>query len=205
MSTNNSVPIIASDGDKDELRRIRINEDLVKLCKHRPHPNSTASLKGIGLYTHVANSSGGNTQNSHENNQSKSDPNFLSLKAPSKVTEEELKAPISADVVDVWHELKNAMNQEEKHMRQGGYSIGQLKKRYGALEAPSAEIPSTTNGEQVSQMQAFQEEITRIRGGINNISVPGSVPQNAAAPAQMQRRKSTYDVARDPRRMNRNV
>ncbi|KAH7371983.1 hypothetical protein BKA66DRAFT_468977 [Pyrenochaeta sp. MPI-SDFR-AT-0127] len=116
--------------DVAKSRAARINNELISLFKRPCRPNSTPAAKGIGLYTHVEGPT--KTPRFPHEKYLKVEPRFLPLGGPRKVG----KARGSGSRVDnevkrVWHELREAMLEEERIARAPGLSTEELMKRYG--------------------------------------------------------------------------
>jgi hypothetical protein len=139
--------------EEDAARKARINNDMIYLSK-RPCPvNSNPSIQGIGLYTHVAAPTLGN-----------SSPVFLPIGGPNRATKDGTypEPPISEQVDLAWRHVQAAVNDAEKQSGQGGMGIDKLKERYGALDSPEQKAVTTQHAQLRAQLQRVQELARKI-------------------------------------------
>ena len=121
--------------DVAAARKHRINSELVVLFKRPCPPNSNPTAKGIGLYTHVE-APAKTPQFPHER-YVKSDPVFLPIGGARRVGRTGiLGAQMSDEIRQVWKDLRDAVDEEEKVTGNAGSSAEDLKERYGGLDVP---------------------------------------------------------------------
>ncbi|KAF1918235.1 hypothetical protein BDU57DRAFT_444051 [Ampelomyces quisqualis] len=210
----NHVP---PDWEVDATRKTRVNNELLDLLNQPRLPRTTASIQGVGLYTHAAiPQSSGVTDAQRSTN-----PIFLPIGGPKKVLKDESvpAAPISDDVLKVWKEVQQAVNEEEQHssIRQGRLNAEQLKVRYGGLDAPqeSAATVAQPAEQQRSRRQALREYSRRSSSGegpSGDAVMGGTEPETKRAAAHTDPsmnfhrgattgpRTNLYDAGRDPRK-----
>jgi hypothetical protein len=139
--------------EEDAARKTRINNEMVS-CFKLPCPvNTNLSIQGIGLYTHVAAQTQGN-----------SNPVFLPIGGPKRVAKDEscLEAPVSEEVDQVWQHVQLAVKDAERQPGQGGMSVDKLKERYGALDAPEQKTITPQQAQVQIQLQRVQEMARKI-------------------------------------------
>jgi hypothetical protein len=211
--------------DVDAARKARINRDLVNHLK-RPCPkNSTPSVQGIGLYTHVAGPPAKAPQFPHEKYTQKApDPMFLPIGGPGKILKDRstLETQTSEEMKRVWKEIYEAIHEEEKHVSHGGMNADQLKERYGALDALDADTDAqpmlhpqpqlqqmlsqlhdiTMMGTQGGTVESGQQESGRrlsLGTGLTRDVVMGGTGQERRTSTSTMKTGNTYEAARDPR------
>lgn len=221
----NSADVARSDAA--EVRRIRMNTDLIALFKRPCPPGTTPTAKGIGLYTHIEGPERIGMF-PHER-YLLPEPVFLPIGGPMEVKRIDGTEPeISIEVEKLWDEVRDAVHEEETIMGSLEPGINALKERYGALELSFTKTqPQGDDQAQRIQLQqqdaAMQEDITMQSSEAapkvgRKASLESSLDDEvgkqgdaAAGRKTLERKGSTtsnkgtrnFDASRDPRQRGR--
>jgi hypothetical protein len=196
----NSGPLLP---DVEAARKTRINREMIELF--RLPAKGTASIQGIGLYTHAA------APQSSDASITTATPVFLPIGGPNRVLKDGggIDAPIDEDVRRVWEELRVVVNEEEKHVGRGDISAEKLKERYGATDVPGGSTEPTQDAHTQQQLQQAVEYLRRLRQAtalsghvaMGGTDEDGTGRINAAAAVTNPAPKGNeYHEARDPRK-----
>jgi hypothetical protein len=141
--------------DVEAARKERINNELVALFRLPCPAKATASVQGIGSYTHTSATvrSGGTATRGPLR------PEFLPIGGPNRVLKgkDELEAPLSEELQQLWKQIEAAVNEEEKFFGEAGMSEEQLNERYGALKVPHA------NAQNQQQWQQYMKALRKLQ------------------------------------------
>lgn len=154
-------------------RKNRMNAELVDLFQ-RPCPIDTiTSVRGIGLYTHVVGVSEFSQSPIDNNLQSKA--KLLPTGGPNKVRGRGMfRQPINDEIQQVWTEMSDAVQHEEKILDSSCLSIDDAKKRHKALLLPKF----TTRRQLQSQARTIQPVV---RQDLDVVMEDGPARQETAA------------------------
>jgi hypothetical protein len=179
--------------DVEEARKARINEQTIDLFKRPCPPNTTASIQGIGLYTHVAGPLAPPPLSPHMKYlQQTSNPEFLPIGGPKKMSSTgPLECLVGDDVKNAWRDVKEAVNEEKKHVAFTDKDLDQLKARYDALDVPDVSAAGTGAGQPQNGRQASVDS-----GSNRDVVMVGTEEQRRASATA---NRNEYEAARDPR------
>lgn len=220
-SNRNSIP-----PDVANARKTRINRELISLFKRPCPPGAASTAKGIGLYTHIEGPI--KTPQFPHQRYLPPEPQFLPLGGPKEVKKRKgLGAQMDNEVRRVWHEVREAVEEEQKITRATEMSTIELTKRYGGLDVPErafqkkpeAQTEQLEPKKQSAVMQSVstrqKKTITPEKPGLVGRRPPlgGASGYGSALHGSENVRESepkrkgsvantgnTYDAARDPRR-----
>jgi hypothetical protein len=206
------------DQANDAERKARVNNDLLDLLKQPQQLRTTPSIQGVGLYTHATTPESLGLADA----QRSSNPRFVPIGGPERVRKVKSvpAAPISDDVLKVFKEVQQAVNEEEQHasIRESRLNAEQLKVRYGGLNAPQENTAtiSDLDEQQRLRVQAIEQQLGRVsnRAGPSADVVMSGIEENTGAAAvahidpsmylcknaQTGSRTNLYDAGRDPRK-----
>jgi hypothetical protein len=182
--------------DVEAARKDRVNNEMVALFRQPCPAKSTASIQGIGLYTHASATALVNGTTTRRPLR----PEFLPIGGPNKVLpgRNELDAPNSKELQQSWKLMEATVNEEEKLIGEAGLNEEQLRERYGALNAPDV-----IQKQWQQWMEAVHKlQVGKIFGGVatggtgNEGCVSISTAPNTHAPP----RANVYHESRDPRK-----
>jgi hypothetical protein len=191
--------------DVEAARKRRINNDLVTLFRNSCPTNTTASIQGIGLYTHASFP----TLSEEATAQEFPPPKFLPIGGPDRILKDQSvpEAPISEDVQELWKQVQAVVNEEENCVGESDQSIEQLRERYGALNVPDANEDTTSLAQQQLQWQQYLEALHKLQNqkisgnvvmaGFDN---EGGGSTSAMASLHPTTKANLYQESRDPRK-----
>jgi hypothetical protein len=189
--------------DVEAARKARINREMIELF--RLPAKGAASIHGIGLYTHAA------APQSTDASKQTPAPVFLPVGGHNRVLKDvgEIDAPIDEDVRRVWEDLREAVNEEERHVGRGDMSAEKLKERYGAIGVPEGSTEPAQNLHIQQQLEQAFEYLRRLKqatalsrdvamGGTDEDGTSRTNP--VAASTNPAPRGNEYHEERDPRK-----
>ncbi|KAH8706950.1 hypothetical protein GQ44DRAFT_777610 [Phaeosphaeriaceae sp. PMI808] len=198
--------------DVEAAYKRRINEDLVHLFKIPCPAETTASIQGIGLYTHIAPPPTPAPLFPHQKYTKKTaDPVFLPTGGLKRVPQARgsLVMQTSPEMKKVFKEVQQAVNGEEKHIGQRTINMDQLRERYETLDAPNphtARTPGQMHDGTMLGMDESDDIIQQPGGHRSSVGtdrardvIMGGVDQEKRPIANAKRFGNTYEAARDPR------
>lgn len=151
-STNQDPP----HSEADAARKKRVNNELLDILKQARQLRAPTSIRGVGLYTHAANLQSSDVTDA----QRSTNATFLPIGGPNREGKKASQplAPIDGEVLKVFKEVRQAVNEEEQHasIRQSRLTTEQLKERYGGLDPPqasSATVPDSAEQKQVKKIR----------------------------------------------------
>lgn len=123
-SITNTTPNNATEAQKS-----RTNSDIINLFKAPSTPTTNPSIKGIGLYTHIA----APTRLSSE-----TPPHPVFLPTPQNPTGKDPSNPtLPEEIRNLCYDLRKVIRNEEAIVAKRALSFEQLTKRYAGLPGPS--------------------------------------------------------------------
>jgi hypothetical protein len=173
--------------DVATARKTRINQEMIKIFKRPCPPNTTPSVQGIGLYTHVAGPPLPPPQYPHERFR-KSNPTFLPIRGAKR--HGGLQPLISDEVKAVADKVRALVNEEEKRVGHVDMDVKQLRERYGAVDAPE--------GRRSMDKQTPGYAMMTSGAGLD-VAKAGAGEERRGS-ASVVKSGSVYDAERDPRR-----
>jgi hypothetical protein len=206
--------------DVEAARKQRINLDLIGALKHPCPPNTVASIQGIGLYTHIAAPSQAPLLPHEKHVKTTPDPVFLPVGGPRGTQRpyNVVQPQASNQVKEIYHQLQQEMDEEEKHLGRGDASMDSLKKRYGCLDVPEGAttaqkepqpqlgLQGILNSLQDAAMTDMQNTTAghgdrrqSLGGGAIQDVIMGGTEQERIGTASVTKAGNTYEAARDPR------
>jgi hypothetical protein len=179
--------------DVEEARKARINAQMIELFERPCPPDTTASVQGIGLYTHVAGPPAPPPLFPHMKYlQQTSNPGFLPTGGPKEISNAgALECPVGDDVKRAWRDVKDAVNEEKRHVAFTEKNLDQLKARYGALDAPDGSAAGAGAGQPQNGRQGSIDS-----GSNRDVVMTGTEEQRRASATAS---RNEYEAARDPR------
>ncbi|KAH7089995.1 hypothetical protein FB567DRAFT_316072 [Paraphoma chrysanthemicola] len=198
--------------DVEAARKQRINLDLISALKLPCPSNTTASIQGIGLYTHAAPPAQTSPSKHGQNVNLAPEPVFVPIGGTQRLSRLKNAVPprISNEVADLYKKLQQEMHAEEKHFGHGGVSMDKLKERYGGLDVPQEDEAAIAELQPQPELQQMLESLRKavigqddrrvsLGGGVTGDIVMGGAEQEQFGAATVTKTGNTYEAARDPR------
>ncbi|KAF2826553.1 hypothetical protein CC86DRAFT_370511 [Ophiobolus disseminans] len=211
--------------DLEAARKTRINSELIEVFKRSCPVDTTPSIQGIGLYTHVAPPAPPPAPPPlfpHMHcTQKSANPVFLQIGGPARISKEVsvLEAPVSEEMKRGWKAVQEAMDTEMEHVGTTELDIGSLNERYGAshgnansrlLPQPQPQYQQIMNHLQDIAMmgmrntpgrvnQQFNGRTPSVGDGLNLDVAIGGVEAETRDDTSGAWAGNDYEAARDPR------
>jgi hypothetical protein len=182
--------------DVEAARKDRVNNEMVALFRQPCPAKRTASIQGIGLYTHASGImlvNGTTTRRPLR-------PEFLPIGGPNKILpgKSELAAPLSEELQQSWKQMEATVNEEENLIGEADLNEEQLRERYGAMNAPDK-----IQKQWQEWMEAVHKmQVSRISGGVatGGTDNEGGVSNRTTPVTHAPPRANVYYESRDPRK-----
>lgn len=122
--------------DVAEMRKARMNSDLISAFKSTSYPGIKPYITGVGLYTHIEGPS--KLPKSPQEETLPSQPRFVPIQRLAGSEESGSKLP--EKVRNVWEDLRDIIKAEEKVVGKFELRLEHLTQRYEGLPVPDSSV-----------------------------------------------------------------
>ncbi|EUC33434.1 hypothetical protein COCCADRAFT_95968 [Bipolaris zeicola 26-R-13] len=155
-----------------EAHKARANSDIINLFKTPPTSTANPSIKGIGLYTHIAAPTNPNSE--------ETPPHPIFLPTPQSPTGKAPSTPtLPEEIRTLCSDLRDLIRDEEAALATRDLSLEELTERYAGLPDPSDETvlvlrerPDVVMQEDGLGRQGMEREVV-VQSGSRRTSVDG--------------------------------